>query len=99
MTDTFCIDDNMMLLSTLSVLDDAVNQCLLISVIPLWQKDVLCSVSKAAPKCNVSGISSHYFNNTAALVGSGCITNLINGFHGSVHCSIKADGIIGTCDI
>ena len=32
-------------------------------------------------------------------MGIGSIANLINGFNGSVHCSIKANGKISTHDI
>ncbi len=32
-------------------------------------------------------------------MGSGCIADLINGLHCRIDCRIKADGVIGTCNI
>ena len=32
-------------------------------------------------------------------MGCGCITHLINGFHGGIDCGIKTDRIFCTCDV
>ena len=58
MTDSLCIDDDIMLLSALTVRNDFIDQRLLIAVIPLWKKNILCTVGDAAPQSNISCITS-----------------------------------------
>ena len=79
--------------------DDVIDDLLLIIIIFLRNQNILCTVGNTAPKCNVSRISSHNFNNTAALMRSRSISYLINCLHGSIDCSIKTNGILGTRNI
>ena len=99
MSDTFRVDDQMMLLAKASVHDDMINDLLLIIVIFLRKKDVLCAVRDAAPESNITGVTSHNFNDTASLVRGRSILDLVDGFHSSIDCCVKADRVICTCDV
>ena len=69
MTDTFCIDDQMVVfLPLFPVVDNIVNQLLLVIVVLFRKKDILRAGADAAPQCDITGISAHYFDNTAAFM-------------------------------
>ena len=93
------IDNNMMLLAALSALDDVINQHLLIPVILLRQENLLRAVGNAAPEGDIAGMTAHNLDDAAALMAGGCITDLVDGFHGCINRRIEADGIVGAGDI
>ena len=99
MSDTLCIDDDVVLFPALTVIDDVVDQHLLIIIVQLRKQDILRSISNTAPQCDISGISSHYLNDTAALMRRGGITHLVDRFHRRIHRCVKADRIIGAGNI
>ena len=88
-----------MLFAALSVLNDPVDQVLLIAVVALRKENILRAVGNTTPESDISGISSHNLDDTAALVGGGSITDFIDGFHRCVYSGIETDRIIGTGDI
>ena len=99
MSDTFCVNDDVMFLAHLTLLDDVVDQCLLVIIVSLWEQNVFCSVGNTTPKCNVTCMSTHNFDNTTSLMRRRSISNLIDCFHCSIYCCIKTDGVICTCNI
>ena len=99
MSDSFSVDDDVMLFAALSVLNDPVDQVLLIAVVALRKENILRAVGNTAPESDISGISSHNLDDTAALVGGGSITDFIDGFHRCVYSGIETDRIVGTGDI
>ena len=99
MSNTLCIDDDVVLFAAFTIRDDAVDQRLLIAVVTLRKQNVLCAVSDTAPQCDITCITSHNLNNTASLVRSGSITYLIDRLHRGVDCCVKTDSILGTCNI
>ena len=99
MADSLSVDDNVVFFAALSVFNDAVDEILLIAIIPLWKQDILGSVGDPAPQGNVSRTAAHYLDDAAPLMGGGRIPYLINSLHGCVDSCIKTDGIIGTCDV
>ena len=68
MTDAFCIDDQMVGFALFTVVDDIVDQLLLVIVLLFGKKDILRASADAAPQCDITGISAHYFDNTAAFM-------------------------------
>ena len=96
MSDSLCIDDNMMLLSTFSIIDNVIDDLLLIIIILFRDQNIFCTVGNTAPQCNVSCITSHNLNDAAALMGCGSITYFINGLHGCINCRIKSDSVFCT---
>ena len=94
MSDSLRIDNDVMLLSSFSALDNAVNDGLLVSIILLRQKNFFCTICHTAPKSDIACVSSHYLDNGATLVGGRSISNLINSLHSGIDRSIKADGVI-----
>ena len=99
MTDTFCIDDDVMLFAFLTTLDNVIDQLLLIIVIFLRNQNVLSTVGNTAPQSNISCTTSHNLDDTASLMRSGSITYFINCFHCCVYSCIKSDGIFCTCNV
>ena len=69
MSDTLCIDDDMMRLTALSVVNDIVDDLLLVVIVLFREQDVLRAVRDTAPQGDISGISSHNLDDTAALMG------------------------------
>ena len=88
-----------MFLSVFPVIDDVIDQLLLIIIVFFRKKNILRAIGNTAPESNITGISSHYLDDTATLMGSRGITNLIDGFHRGVDCGVETDGIIGTGNI
>ena len=88
-----------MLLTHLTAFNNVIDQLLLIIVIFLRNKNILSSVGNTAPQCKPSGATSHNLDDTASLMRSRCITNLINCFHSSVNSGIKTNSILCTCNI
>ena len=99
MADTLSIYDDMVFLAFLTALYDIVNKLLLVVIIFLRDQDILSTVCDTAPYCKVSGVTSHNLDDTASLMGCGCITYLVNSFHSCIYSSIETDGVLGTCDI
>ena len=60
MTDTFCIDDQMVGFALFPVVDNIVNQLLLVIVVLFRKKDILRAGTDAAPQCDITGISTQY---------------------------------------
>ena len=89
----------MVLLSTLPVGNNIIDDLLLIIVIIFRKKNILGSIGNAAPECNVSGISSHNLYNTASFMGGRSIPHLVNGFHSRIYRRVKANGILCTGNI
>ena len=58
-SDSFSVDDDVMLFAALSVLNDPVDQVLLIAVVALRKENILRAVGNTAPESDISGISSH----------------------------------------
>src|SRR5699024_4753595 len=63
-TDTFCIDDDVMLLSAFSVQLDIFDDLLCIIIMLFRKQNSLCSVGNTAPQRKVSRITSHNLNDT-----------------------------------
>ena len=99
MSDPLGIDNDIVLLPFLPAFNNTVNDSLLISVILLRKKNLLSPICHTAPKSNIAGASTHYFDNGTTLVRSGSITNLINRLHSGINRGIKTDSIIRTCNI
>ena len=99
MSDSFSVDNDVMLFAALSVLNDPVDQVLLIAVVALRKENILRAVGNTAPESDISGISSHNLDDAAPLMGGGSITDFIDGFHRCVYSGIETDRIVGTGDI
>ena len=99
MSDSLSVDDNVVLFAALSILNDPVDQVLLIAVVALRKENILRTVCNTAPESDISGIPAHNLDDTAALMGGRCITNLIDGLHRCVYSGIETDRIVGTSDI
>src|SRR5260221_5415208 len=50
-------------------------------------------------KCNITRITSHYFNNKNTVMGIHSIPDFVNGFHGGIYCRIKANRKICSMNI
>ena len=98
-TDSLCIDDDVILFTAFFVLQNIFDQRLLIIVFFFRKKNLFCSVGNTAPQRKVSCITSHYLNDTASLVWSRCITDLIDRFHSCIDSCIKSNRIICTCNV
>ena len=94
MSDTFCIDNDMMCLAASSVVNDVVDQLLLIVIIALRKKNIFRAVRDAAPQSDVAGITAHDLDNGASLMGRGCIADFIDCFHGCVDSRIESDRVL-----
>ena len=99
MSNTFCIDNNMMFFTFFTVINNIVDDSLLIIIVFFRKQDILCTIGNTAPQGQVSGISSHNFDNTYTLMRSGSITNLVNSFHCCIYSCIKSDCIFCTGNI
>lgn len=99
MADSLGVDDDVVLLSALAVLDDAVDEHLLVAVVALRQENVLRAVGDAAPQGNVARVASHDLDDAAALMGGGGVAHLVDGVHGGVHRRVKANRIVRTGNI
>ena len=99
MPDSFRIDNNMVGLSFFSVIDNIINNPLFVKIIFFRQKNIFRTVGHTAPKCDISRISSHYFDNTAPLMGGRSISYLINRLHRRIDRRVKAYRIIRTGNI
>ena len=99
MSDSLGINDDIVLLAPSAVVDDPVDERLFISVIPFRKKDILSAVGNAAPQRKITRVPSHHFNDTAPLMGSGGVTDLVNGLHGRVDSRVKTNGVIRTCNV
>ena len=98
-SDTLGIDDDVVLLSSLTSLDDTIDDSLLISIVTLRNKDLLGTVCHTAPHSDISGSSAHNLDDRTTLMGSRSISELIDSFHCCIDGCIKTDGIICTSDI
>ena len=99
MADALRVDDQVVLFAPAAVLDDMVDELLLIVVVFFRNEDVLCAVGNAAPKGDVAGVAAHDLDDGAALVGGGCVLDLVDGVHGGVDCRVKADRVLGAGDV
>ena len=99
MTDTLCIDNNVMGLAALSVGNNIINNLLLIVIIFLRKQNIFCTIGNTTPQCNVSGISAHNLNDTATFMGRRCISYLINSLHRCINCCIESNRILCTGNI
>ena len=99
MSDALCVDNQVMGLSPLTALDDMVDDLLLVILILFGQKNILGSVCHAAPKGNITCMAAHYLYNTASLMRGGGILHLVDGLHRRIDRRIKANRIIGACNI
>ena len=99
MTDTLSVDDDVVLFAAFPVVDDIVDELLLVVIVLFRKKNILRAVGDTAPESDITGVTSHYLDNAAALMGGGSITNLIDGFHCRVDCGIETDGVLGAGDI
>ena len=99
MADTLCIDDDVVFLTHLTALNNVIDQLLLIIVILLRDQNILGSVGNTTPQCKPAGSTSHNLDDTASLMGSRCITNLVNCFHSCINSGIKTDGVLCTCNV
>ena len=88
-----------MSLAAFPVIDDAVDQHLLIAIVPLRKQNILGAVSDTAPQGDISRVASHNLDDTAALMGGGSISYLIDRLHRRVDRGIKPDRIIGAGNI
>src|SRR5699024_7421898 len=79
MSDSLGVDNDVMLLSAFSVVNDIVDDLLLIVIILLRQENILRAIGYTAPESDISGISSHNFDDTAPLMGGGGVTYLVDG--------------------
>ena len=98
-SNTLCIDDNVVLLTTFLVRKNIFDQCFLIIVLFLWHENLLCSIGDTTPQCKISCITSHNLDHTASFMRCRCITNLIDCFHCCINSCIKSDRVVCTCDI
>lgn len=94
MPDSLRINDNMMLLPTLAVINNIINQNLLVIIILFRQKNILRTICNAAPQSDIAGIPSHHFDNTAPLMRGRCIPDLVDRIHRRIHSRIKTNRII-----
>ena len=69
MSDSLCINNQMVCLPLLSALNNMIYNFLLIIIVFLRKQYILSSVGNAAPQSNISCMPPHNLNNTAALVG------------------------------
>ena len=68
MSDTLGIDNNMMLLAFFTVINNIIYNLLFVIVIFFRKKNILGAVGNTAPQCQISGISSHNFDNADTLM-------------------------------
>ena len=97
--DTLGVDDDIVLLASLTRLDDTIDDRLLIAIVTLRKKDLLRTVCDTAPEGDVTGTTAHNLDDRATLVRGRGITQLIDRLHRGIDGGIEADRIIGTCDI
>ena len=99
MSDALGINDNMMSLAAFPVIDDAVDQHLLIAIVPLRKQNILGAVSDTAPQGDIPRgvpITSMILQRSW---GGGSISYLIDRLHRRVDRGIKPDCIIGAGNI
>ena len=65
----------------------------------LWKQNSLRPIGNSAPQRKITGVTSHNLHDTAALVGCGRITYLVDRFHRCIDCRIKSDRILSTRNI
>ena len=99
MTDTLCIDNNVMFLTCLTAGNNIIDQFLLIIIIFFRNQNVLCAIGNTAPHCKVACVTSHNLDDTASLMRGRSITHLVNSFHSCIYSCIKANCVFGTCNI
>src|SRR5699024_9593464 len=99
MSDTFCINDDMVFLSFFTVVNNIIDDPLFIVVIFFRKENIFCAICDTAPQSNISSVSSHNFDNTYTLMRGRCITNFINRFHSCVYSSVKTNGVLCTCNV
>ena len=88
-----------MLTSGLALRLDIADQLLLLVVVHLGREHGLGAVSDTAPERNEAGVTSHNFDDRAALLGRGGVSDIVNGFHRGIYRGIEADGIFRACDV
>ena len=66
--DSLGVDDDIVLLASLTCLDDTVDDRLLIAIVTLWKQDLLRTVRHATPECDVTGTTTHDLDDRAALM-------------------------------
>ena len=69
MADSFGIDDDMVLLAALTAVDNIVDECLLVVIVLFRKQNILGTVRHATPQGNITGVTSHYLDDTAPLMG------------------------------
>src|SRR5699024_126330 len=99
MADTLGVDNDMMFLARLTACDDIVDQLLLVIIVFLRDQHVLGAVGDTAPHSQITGVAAHYLNDTAALMGSGSITHLVDRLHSRIHSRVKSDGVLCTGNV
>ena len=81
------------------VFNDIVNDVLFVKIIFFRKQNILRTICYATPECDISGISSHYLDDTASLMRGGGVLYLVDGLHCRVYRSVKADGILCTGNV
>ena len=76
-----------------------INQILLIKGLPLRYENPVRAVGHLTPQGDIACISSHNLNDAAALMGSGCVLNFIDGADCRIHRRIKTDGVIRAVNV
>ena len=69
MSDSLGIDDQMMGFPLLPAGNDIIDDTLFIKIIFFRQKHIFRAIGDPAPQCDISGMSPHYFDDTASLMG------------------------------
>src|SRR5699024_4592985 len=98
-SDSLCIDNDIVLLSALSAFLNIGDNSRLVIVVLLRHQDTLCSVGNSAPQCQISGISSHNLDDRTSLMRRRSITHLVNSFHRRVYRGVKSNRIFCTGNI
>ena len=89
----------MMLFTDTAFCTDFLDNLLLIIVIAFRNCNIFRTITDTTPQCDMAGSTSHYFNDTASLVGCGCITYFVDCFHRRVAGGVKTDRIFCTRDV
>ena len=66
--DALGVDDDVVLLTSLTCLDDTVDDRLLIAILALRKQDLLRTVRHTTPECDVTGTTAHDLDDRAALM-------------------------------
>ena len=98
-TNTFCIDDNVVLLTSFFRLFYIIDNILNIISFFLRKENTFSSICNTAPQSQVSCITSHNFNNRTSAVWSRSITDFINCLHSCIYRCVKSDRILCTINI